>query len=456
MPPNPENPVLVIQPRRLGDLILTFPLLIQLKTLYPENPVWVAAQEIFFRPLMQFAPTVTFFPVSALSGLGARQYETVINLGNDAASARCAAACRADTRYGPIKSGDQLLINGYWQLYREGLTQNNRHNPFHWADLFGLDLGLSRFTGLRPKRPGRGRIGIFTGASESAKRPQPLFWARLARKLANLGFKPVLLGGPAEEKMGAEIMAKGAKAINFCGKTDLTQLAVLLKSLDLLITPDTGPMHLADWLSVPVLNLSMGNVSAAETGPISPGQHILRAALSCAGCWQCSRERLFCHQTFSPEGIARVAASLVAGNACPAPPGLELLQSGRDDLGLYRLKGQKDLRAHLEQFWQSVFLYLDSKIPETRLTTAASALQTFAPKVTTAMRATFGKMLAMLAHSQKWNKPLPEDFWRSQPWHSRLFAGNLHMRLQNSSFSRESVAKILTEIDFLQAVLAEN
>ena len=34
-------------------------------------------------------------------------------------------------------------------------------------------------------------------------------------------------------------------------------------------------MHLADWLGVPVLNLSMGPVRAHETGPYSPGQLVL-------------------------------------------------------------------------------------------------------------------------------------------------------------------------------------
>lgn len=449
-----SGPVLVIQPRRLGDLILAFPLLLRLHNLDPGRPIWLAGQPGFFTPLLPLAPKVTFFPVAALPELARHNFSTIINLGNDAASALATASASAQRKLGPLQTGDGLFINGYWQLYRESLTQNNRHNPFHWADLFSLDFGLPvlRLPGAKPA--GRGRIGIFTGASEASKRPEPAFWARLATQLARRGYKPVLLGGPSEAGTGAEIIARGAKAANFCGKTDLSQLAILLKSLDLLITPDTGPMHLADWLGVPVLNLSMGNVSAAETGPTRPGQRILRAAMSCAGCWQCSRGSLACHNAFLPEPVAGFAADLASGATPEAPPGLELLTSSRDDLSLYRLSGQKPLREKLESFWQAAFLYFDSPSFEQRARDAAASLAGESPQITAAMRATLAKMLEKLAAANKRAEPLPSDFWRNQPWHSRLFAGYLQTSLQNSGFAKNAIARVLTEIDFLQATLS--
>lgn len=454
MPQSQAKPVLVIQPRRLGDLILTFPLLLKLLTQNPRRPVWVAGQPDFYTPLMPFAPNATFFPVAQLPGLGRQSYETVINLGNDSASALCAETCDASLKIGALQTKAGLFINGYWQLYREGLTQNNRHNPFHWADLFQLDLGCRNYLHSRPRPAGKGRIGLFTGASEAAKRPDVLFWSRLANSLASKGFKPMLLGGPAEAQTGTAIMAQGAKAMNFCGKTDLAQLAVLLKGLDLLITPDTGPMHLADWLSVPVLNLSMGNVSAAETGPLAPGQHILRPAISCAGCWQCDKPELLCRKAFLPAKVAKIAASLAAGDQPKRQPGLELLTAARDDLGLYRLEGQSALRQKLENFWQAAFLHLDSNKYETRLKMAGTSLLAHSPCLATRMRSTFGKLLAYLNRSSRRGQPLPDDFWRNQPWHSRLFAGNIHIGLQNSGFSKASFARALTKIDALQAVLA--
>ena len=88
-------------------------------------------------------------------------------------------------------------------------------------------------------------------------------------------------------------------------------MAAVLRGLDLCITPDTGPMHLADWLGVPVLTLSMGPVHARETGPTAPGQWVLRAAMSCVGCWQCRRSKLYCKQAFSPASVARAALAVL-------------------------------------------------------------------------------------------------------------------------------------------------
>lgn len=450
-----QKPVLVLQPRRLGDLILTFPLLQSLQLRFPGHPVQVVARQEFFEPLLPFAPKATFFPLTQLPPLLEQEYEAVINLGGDGKTAIFTSEARADLKLGSLRDKDSLTVNGYWQLYREGLTQNNRHNIFHWADLFRLDLKKAIQARREPARAGRGRIGLFVGASDPAKRPGAQFWAETALWLARLGFKPVLLGGPDDVAMGMAIMAKGAKAANFCGKTSIAQLAALLKTLDLLLTPDTGPMHLADWLGVPVLNISLGNVHAAETGPLAPGQHILRANMSCVGCWHCSRKNLFCRSAFDGRAVARLAEELVAAKPCLSRPRrLELLKTGSDDLGLYRLQGDINLRSQLETFWQSAFLYFADPVHAQRLKIASESLLANQRPVVEHMRSNFGKMLAYMAQSSKRGQPLPADFWRNQPWHSRLFAGNLQMSLQNSAFSRAAFMTALGRIDSLQAVLA--
>lgn len=450
-----QKPVLVLQPRRLGDLILTFPLLQSLKRRFAGQPLQVVARQEFFEPLLPFAPQAAFFPHTQLAQLLEQPYEAIINLGGDGETASFTGKARADLKLGCLRLNNSLTVNGYWQLYREGLTQNNRHNIFHWADLYRLDLKIAAPARKPPAATGRGRIGLFIGASDPAKRPGAQFWAETALWLGRMGFKPVILGGPGDVAMGMAIMAKGVKAANFCGKTSIAQLVALLKTLDLLLTPDTGPMHLADWLGVPVLNLSMGNVHAAETGPLAPGQHILRANMSCVGCWQCNRKNLFCRNVFDGRAVARIAAEIVAKKSSLIPPNrLELLKTGRDDLGLYRLRGDINLRSQLEDFWQAAFLYFADHAHEQRLANAANTLLANHQPVTEHMRSSFGKMLAYMAQSSKHGYPLPADFWRNQPWHSRLFAGHLQMYLQNSAFSRAAFMTALGRIDSLQAVLA--
>jgi len=455
----PAKPVLVLQLRRMGDLILTFPLFIDIQRRFPGSPVWVAARQGFFEPLMPFAPNAVFFPPEHLPILARQSYEAVINLGGSDEAAACAGKAKAELKLGPMLINGNLHVEGFWHLHRENLTRNNRHNLFHWCDLSRMDftpLPLPAITRQKPKPPGHGRIGMFIGASELAKRPEPEFWASLSSRLSGMGFKPVLLGGPAEKDLGEVIMAKGARAANFCGKTSIAQLAGLIRTFDLFITPDTGPMHLADWLGAPVLNLSMGPVQALETGPHSPGQHVLRPVMSCAGCWQCQRGRLRCRQTFHAPAIARITAAIARNEQdLHAPPGLELLTSGRNDLRLYSLAGRRDCAPLLlDTFWQAAFLcFYDARHRE-RLKNAANALAGRQPRLVISMRKTFAKVVASVAASRRKNEPLPENFWRSQPLHTRIFAGHIQMVLQNDDYSSPAFATAISRISETGEILA--
>lgn len=310
------DPVLVLQLQRMGDLILTFPLLSRLKQRWPGHPVWVVAEPQFFRELMPLAPEVVFFPPQHCPTLARGRYAAAINLSGRPEASACLARLDADRKIGAAALSNGLHIFGYWQLYRAALTQNNHNNAFHWSDLYLLDLDPSaRLVDVGhslPKGAGTGRVGLILGASETAKRPDAVFWARLAARLAQAGVTPIFLGGPAEADLGEEVARlSGLAGANLCGRLSLREVAEIVQTLDLCVTPDTGPMHLADWLGVPVLNLSMGPVHALETGPASPGQWVLRANMSCVGCWQCRRPGLYCKQAFTPTAVAEVVMSLL-------------------------------------------------------------------------------------------------------------------------------------------------
>ena len=130
---------LVLQMHRLGDLILSFPLLHRLRATCRN--VWVVAEPAFFQPLLPVAPSVTFFPAAQGEALAASQpFELGINLSSRPASARILGGMQAGQRLGLAGQEDGLHVYGFWQLYRQALTQNNRGNPFHWSDLNVLDL----------------------------------------------------------------------------------------------------------------------------------------------------------------------------------------------------------------------------------------------------------------------------------------------------------------------------
>ncbi|MCH5277272.1 MAG: glycosyltransferase family 9 protein [Desulfovibrionaceae bacterium] len=339
-------PNLILQLQRMGDLVLSFPLFAWLRHLEPDRPLWVVAEPGFYQALLPLAPPVLFMPPDA-PALRKTGFHRIINLSHRPEAARLAGELRAERIAGRVERDGIARIHGAWSLYRASLVHNNRHNRFHWADLNGLDL----FAELDPDGPGRcvwprirpprgtGKVGLFVGASEAAKRPEPEFWARLAAHLMRRGLHPVLLGGPGEQALGdkAARLARIPRG-NLCGRFSLAGLVRFLSGLDLLVTPDTGPMHVGAWAGTLTLNLSMGPVNAWETAPFPPGHLVLRPTASCVGCWACTRADHPCRRRFEPGRVAALVHSLLSpGHRLPSPPGLRLARTARSVQGLFDL-----------------------------------------------------------------------------------------------------------------------
>ena len=458
-------PILVLQMQRLGDLVLSFPLLNLLHQRFPGQEPWVVAKPAFFRPLIRLAPPAVFFPADQCEGIAVSQpYALAINLSTRPAAARSLAAMRTAQRLGPALNGDRLHVHGFWQLYRQALTQNNRGNPFHWSDLNLLDLVPDADIHQRgyslPRPAHTGRVGLVLGASERAKRPSASFWARLARRLVAAGCMPLFLGGEAEKELGRETARLcGLPQANFCGKLPLDGLVAVMRRLDLCITPDTGPMHLANWLGVPVLNLSLGPVHARETGPSAPGQWILRACLSCAGCWQCRNGALHCHGAFSPAAVARIARDIIRYgdalqfHAADLPPGLELFRTARNDLGLHQLRlvggRRQSVRPLLEDFWQAFFLALYQPALACHLPAAEALLAESAPRLQERLRRGLQGIYAACARHTTGKSPLPPTYWRAHPPLLRLAAGFCQMWLDNHHDARPQQEYLLHALERL-------
>ena len=465
------RPILILQTQRMGDLILSFPLMLWLKRKYPGRGIWVVAEECIYQELMPISPEVVFVPLidEAKARLLAESFHLVINLSHREDAAQLAGSLQTREIIGPYYDGQVKRLAGPWQLYRASLTRNNRHNLFHWADLNALDcidlaeMAATRWEPPRQIDPHKPRVGIFVGASQDEKRPSPAFYSALARELSLRGMSPFLLGGPPDERLCAEVKAGfSGKLANFCGKHRLSGLVKLGQALSLFITPDTGPMHLASWSGVRVLNLSMGPVNPWETGPYQPGQHVLRPSLSCRGCWICRGPNPPCREAFDPRGVASLARQIITGNqtglARFRQPGLELLCSARNSRGLFELarpgrEREPQGRELLSRFWREAFgslLGLWDKDESTRL---AGLLKNAEPKLGRALSLCLLELSreAKLCLSRK-RDPDREDFWAAKPPLIRPLAGYLHMLLQNRDFSAKAWESALGSIEFMREI----
>lgn len=460
------KPLLILQMQRMGDLILSYPLMIWLARRYPGRRIFVAAEESFYRPLMKLSPQVSYVPWEGSHVLKEQDYELVINLSIQEKAARLTHDVKADHKYGPMQSPSGIrTVQGDWQLYRTSLVRNNLYNRYHWAELNALDvipfedIARTRFDPPRTLPPETNKVGVFIGASEKAKRPSAEWTGAFVRELLQRGLRPVLFGGPAEVELGKAVeQAAGVPLLNLCGRFGLEEFSAIGQTLNLFITPDTGPMHLASWTGLKCLNLSMGNVSPWETGPYTPGHFVLRSNIWCAkGCWQCIRSRLYCHDSFNPGRIAALVKRITAGDTTEKLsklqlPELDLFMSSKQD-GLYHLQplGTPDSQEEqvLSRFWQTFFGSRFGLWSGEKPHKAWQAVVSTTPKCASTILGYLPEITRQFTHGLKTGYLHDDTFWSSSPAEIHPFTGYVHMVLENDTYEPVAWKKAMGHLEAL-------
>ena len=134
----------------------------------------------------------------------------------------------------------------------------------------------------------------------------------LAKRIPGARF--VVLGGGNECDLAAAV-ADGLpdRALNLAGKTNLSETVEWLRACDVLVTNDTGPMHIAAALGKPVVAL-FGPTNERRTGPYGQLSSVIRAPMDCAPCMKESCNQPIyaaCLKAIPPELAAeRVIAAL--------------------------------------------------------------------------------------------------------------------------------------------------
>lgn len=135
--------------------------------------------------------------------------------------------------------------------------------------------------------PGNGLlIGMNPGATYGeAKQWYPDRFSAVGRHLAvEFNARILILGGPSEAELGRQVADKmGRSATNFAGRTSIPQLAALIQRCSLFITNDTGPMHLADALGIPIVAI-FGSTDPVTTAPFRRRHSVVRHLLDCMPC----------------------------------------------------------------------------------------------------------------------------------------------------------------------------
>ncbi len=161
---------------------------------------------------------------------------------------------------------------------------------------------------------GRAKIALCPGAEYGpAKRWLPERFAETAKAVAARSpVQWVLFGTTSDAVIGEQIsQALGDSCVNRIGQTTLDQLIDELRECRLLLTNDTGTMHLASLLGVPVVAI-FGSTEPRLTGPLGSGHTILRHQVECSPCFlrQCPID-FRCMKAVSVEEVIDAVLSIL-------------------------------------------------------------------------------------------------------------------------------------------------
>lgn len=383
--------VLILNITRMGDLAQTVPLLARLEQEWPGVAIDLlvdtrlspmAALLPGLRHIHTYPFTTAFKNAqggqegdTALSpdiaawahSLAAIGYDRVINLTFTRWSGLLASALGVpDTRGVTVDQNGATILRNPWLTQVVDLHQYRRLNRFNLVDLYALGgSGPGAFTQIHLEIPAEAEqwarqflqariqsqipVAVQIGASHPAKAWRPELFGRtmatLSRRL-NVAF--VLIGTKREaesvqQAVAAYHAAGGSGTLcDAVGQTEIPQLAALLRDCRLLLTNDTGPMHLAVGAGTPVIDLSVGHADFHETGPYGPGHWIVQPIMECSPC---SYQQVCAHQSckdqIEPEQVAALAAHELGQAAFPMDwTGVHIYESDVDADGLacYRLR----------------------------------------------------------------------------------------------------------------------
>ena len=389
----PHENVLVVQLTRFGDFLQTTPLLRALKTrlargkltvlvdrpqagLAESNPDVDRVLSIDLKRLGQTAnrddldltEVVRAFS-DQLVFLEKIPFDRVINLNTSLVAALVSELIPASHRDGPRLAADrQTLLTVPWTHFIMNLMTRRKLIRFNLVDLLTAYAEanerasdrLTHVVGPEDKTEAHALlrdvfsgplVGLQLGSRHISRQWPPDNQAELAQRLIrDLGATMVLLGTETERPLGQAFLGRlkklndqlPARVLNLMGQTSLPILGGVLSQLDLLVTTDTGTMHMASAVGTPILGLFIGPAFCHETGPYGSGHVVLQVNMECSPC---TEGRAACHDhpcrnLITPEHALTAAQWLLSNGRSPLPtseslgPHVRLLISELDDFGV--------------------------------------------------------------------------------------------------------------------------
>ncbi|MBA3581029.1 MAG: lipopolysaccharide heptosyltransferase II [Gammaproteobacteria bacterium] len=327
---------LVIGPAWVGDMVMAQALFISLKQQNPDCIIDVVAPAWSVALLARMPEVRNSWTLAAAHGelalmkrwrlgkqLRAEQYTHAITLPRSFKAALVPWFARVPQRIGFNSELRWGLLNDRRVLDRQHLNQTVKRfvalglsrtdaatafmipQPRLRIDLDNQQLLLQRLN-LNSKKP---IVAMMPGAEYGPAKQWPLeYFAELAQQLAVQGYQTWILGSTKDKPAGQMIvdLANITSVRNLCGETRLEDVIDLLASAQVVVSNDSGLMHIAAAVNVPVVAI-YGSSSPTFTPPLSHHAEIMYQGLSCSPCFErhCPLGHYNCLREISAADVAQ-------------------------------------------------------------------------------------------------------------------------------------------------------
>lgn len=290
--------ILVVPLRYIGDTILTVPLIRNLRRIFPEATLDLLASRTT-APLMETCPYLSHVLVEPKSSLARllllkeRQYDTVFLLRK---SVSMAALCRLTGVKQLIGYDKQRFPFGYrrwgWFLHQQARYPSLRTETPQALSHLGLlsacgleatDSHLELWSTAEDEQrintllreasldPGRPMAVLHAASASHGKQIELSKFQESLQKLSQAGYQ-LLATGTESDYQGYETLSQqaGIPLHNLAGKTSLRETYALYKRIQLLLTVDSSPIHIAAAAGIPQVVGVFGPTNHLQWGPHSP------------------------------------------------------------------------------------------------------------------------------------------------------------------------------------------
>ena len=323
--------ILVIQLAKMGDLFQTNSFLKELRKKYPNSEISLI-YNVVFGEVVNYLATNNNISINLeriveskdnniklkrnsesqklIEQCNNSNYDILINLNSNLVAKELIKRIKAVTKFGFYSNNGK---NTEWLNFNMSFLRARRLSSFNLVDIWkgSLNLKSTHHNNQKKQTKYENKLIVIQLGSRNKKRQYPVqSFAKIIKNLISNNNKVYLTGVENEKNLATRLLQiiNNKNIINLIGKTNLKQLVDIIKDSSLVITTDTGTMHIAANYSIPTIALFLGPALPTETLGYNKNVTAITPNPLKFPCYPCKDEttcpyNLACHYDIKPETV---------------------------------------------------------------------------------------------------------------------------------------------------------